>query len=67
MLRLQDHLRYGLVDQLGTDNVSKHTEQIKVVRFLIMDLLSGSAGVVMDRDSWILVTLVLEHLFETID
>ncbi|KAF5757115.1 hypothetical protein HanXRQr2_Chr17g0822841 [Helianthus annuus] len=67
MLRLQDHLRYGLVDQLRTDNVSKHTEQIKVVRFLIMDLLSGSAGVVMDRDSWILVTLVLEHLFETID
>ncbi|KAF5781353.1 hypothetical protein HanXRQr2_Chr11g0482521 [Helianthus annuus] len=38
-----------------------------VVRFLIMDLLSGSAGVVMGRDSWILVSLVLNTCFETIE
>ncbi|KAF5783326.1 hypothetical protein HanXRQr2_Chr11g0506611 [Helianthus annuus] len=33
--------------------VTSRTEQSKVVRFLDMDLLSGSAGVVMDRGSWI--------------
>ncbi|KAF5797979.1 hypothetical protein HanXRQr2_Chr07g0287271 [Helianthus annuus] len=38
-----------------------------VVRFLVMDSLSGSAGVVMGRDSWILVSLVLNTCFETVD
>ncbi|KAM0038677.1 hypothetical protein Hdeb2414_s0013g00417681 [Helianthus debilis subsp. tardiflorus] len=38
-----------------------------VVRILIMDLLSGSAGVVMDRDSGILITMVSNICFETVD
>ncbi|KAM0061713.1 hypothetical protein Hdeb2414_s0004g00139371 [Helianthus debilis subsp. tardiflorus] len=34
-----------------------------VVRFLSMDLLSESAGVVMDRGSWILAILIMNYVF----
>ncbi|KAF5803670.1 hypothetical protein HanXRQr2_Chr06g0274151 [Helianthus annuus] len=34
-------------------------KRCKVVRFLTMDLISGSTGVVMGRNSWILASLIM--------